>query len=75
MRPRRQGRTIARRRAVRGGQTRQRAAALANEDILIEKYIAKPRQPIEMQVFGGDGEGQRGVRVRTECTAPEAGTR
>jgi 3-methylcrotonyl-CoA carboxylase alpha subunit len=48
------------------GAKREAAASFANEDILIEKYIAKPRH-IEMQVFG-DGEGNVVSLFERECT-------
>jgi 3-methylcrotonyl-CoA carboxylase alpha subunit len=48
------------------GAKREAMASFANEDILIEKYIAKPRH-IEMQVFG-DGEGNVVSLFERECT-------
>jgi 3-methylcrotonyl-CoA carboxylase alpha subunit len=48
------------------GAKREAMASFANEDILIEKYIAKPRH-IEMQIFG-DGEGNVVSLFERECS-------
>jgi 3-methylcrotonyl-CoA carboxylase alpha subunit len=48
------------------GAKREAMASFANDDILIEKYIVKPRH-IEMQIFG-DGEGNVVSLFERECT-------